>query len=79
MIILKMPNRFIVGGCYRTSRPRERTASFQQFPIPRRKCSVVNGYSSFNILSSTSAENEDDEEVMSGAGVYSFQPFGTLS
>ena len=101
-----MPNRCIVGGCYRTSRPRDRTASFHQFPIPSRKSTVgvngyssweggrprvrtasfhqfpissrkstvVNGYSSFNIISSTSgADDEDDEEVVLGAGAYRFQ------
>ena len=31
-----MPNRRIVGGYYRISRPRDWTASFHQFPIPRK-------------------------------------------
>ena len=39
------------------------------------KSSVVNGYSSFNIISSTSGA----DEVVSSAGAYRFQPFGTLS
>ena len=79
VITLKICNKCIVGGCYRT-RPTDRTASFYQFPIPRRKSSVVNGCSSFNIISSTSGtDDEDDEEVVSGAGAYRFQPIGTLS
>ena len=76
VIILKMLNRCIVGGCYRTSMPRDRTASFHQYPIPNKEeSSVVNGSSSFNIISSTSGA----DEVVSSAGAYRFQPFGTLS
>ena len=54
--------------------PRDRTASFHQYPIPRTKSSVVNRYSSFNIISSTrGADDEDDEVMMLGAGSYRFQ------
>ena len=71
-----MLNRGIVGGITEQVGLGIGLLLFTNTRFQGGKSSVVNdGYSSFNIISSTRGA----VEVVSGAGAYRFQPFGTLS
>ena len=70
-----MLNRGIVGGITEQVGLGIGLLLFTNTRFQGGKSSVVNGYSSFNIISSISGA----DEVVSSAGAYRFQPFGTLS